>query len=364
MPDDVDSPGTKATTTQAMAAVPRNYFEVGGRGFTVGQKIIYTDRDGVEWPGVVRKHTDADVTGENASQVKMIIHVPRKGENTNIKVTYPRVRAAEAPASGSSGGAGEGEDDEDSATTVTNATTAVKMTKAPKTVLTVNGRSFVVGQRVIYTDKNGGQFRATVKKHTEATVTDGNADKVKMGILIDGEAALTHVTYPRVRDQSEDPLEEEDEEESASKDASVTIVSPPTKKRGAGAEKEGLPGGKKLRGDEAAPPAGYMTQAEVQGLIAQALQEKVAQDNAGIAQLVQAEVAKGLFDKGTQGDRLQKRNSELTQELQEARHTLGVVLQDRRELRKFVAEFSLDIPKRIAVVVNRVNRLLPGEEEE
>ena len=90
MPDDVDSPGTKATTTQAMAAVPRNYFEVGGRGFTVGQKIIYTDRDGVEWPGVVRKHTDADVTGDNAGQVKMIIQVPRKGENTNLLVTYPR----------------------------------------------------------------------------------------------------------------------------------------------------------------------------------------------------------------------------------------------------------------------------------
>ena len=363
MPDDVNSTGTKAAATKAKATGPRNYFEVEGRGFTVGQEIIYTDKDGVEWPGVVRKHTDTEVTRDNASQVKMIIQVPRKGENTNLLVTYPRVRAAEAPASASSGGAGE-EDDEDSATTVTNATTAVKTTKAPKTVLTVNGRSFVVGQRVIYTDKNGGQFLATVKKHTEATVTDVNADKVKMGILIDGEAALTHVTYPRVRDAREDPLEEEEEDESASKDASVTIVSPPTKKRSAGAEKEGSPGGKKLRGDEAAPPAGYMTQAEVQGLIAQALQEKVAQDNAGIAQLVQAEVAKGLFDKGTQGDRLQKRNSELTQELQEARHTLGVVLQDRRELRKFVAEFSLDIPKRIAVVVNRVNRLLPGEEEE
>ena len=276
MPDDVNSTGTKAATTKAMATGPRNYFEVEGRGFTVGQKIIYTDRDGVEWPGVVRKHTDADVTGDNASQVKMIIHVPRKGENTNIKVTYPRVRAAEAPASASSGGAGE-EDDEDSATTATNATTAVKTTKAPKTVLTVNGRTFVVGQRVIYTDKNGGQFRATVKKHTEATVTDGNADKVKMGILIDGEAALTHVTYPRVRDESEDPLEEGGEEESssskdtsvevvspkrgtkrgASKEASGEMVSPTTTKRSAVVEKEELAGGKKLRNDETTPPGGF-----------------------------------------------------------------------------------------------------------
>ena len=93
-------------------------------------------------------------------------------------------------------------DDDSSAMTTSKAATAAKTTKAPKTVLTVSGKSFVVGQRVIYTDKNGGQFRATVKKHTESTVTEENADKVKMGILIDGEAALTHVTYPRVRDES------------------------------------------------------------------------------------------------------------------------------------------------------------------
>ena len=176
-------------------------------------------------------------------------------------------------------------DDEGSAVTASKATAAAKTTKAPKTVLTVNGKSFVVGQRVIYTDKNGGQFRATVKKHTESTVTEENARKVKMGILIDGEAALTHVTYPRVRDENEDPPEEGGEEESsssndtsvevvglsttkrsASKDASVELVSPTTTKRRVVDVEEGVAEGKKLRRDEAAPPVGYMTQAAVQEL--------------------------------------------------------------------------------------------------
>ena len=160
--------------------------------------------------------------------------------------------------------------------TTSKAATAAKTTKAPKTVLTVSGKSFVVGQRVIYTDKNGGQFRATVKKHTESTVTEENADKVKMGILIDGEAALTHVTYPRVRDENEDPPEEGGEEESssskdtsvevvspkrgtkrgASKEASGEMVSPTTTKRSEVVEKEELVGGKKLRNDETTPPGG------------------------------------------------------------------------------------------------------------
>jgi hypothetical protein len=167
-------------------------------------------------------------------------------------------------------------DDESSAVTASKATTAAKATKAPKTVLTVNGKTFIVGQRVIYTDKHGGQFMATVKKHTESAVTEENADKVKMGILIDGEAALTHVTYPRVRDESEDPLEEGGEEESssskdtsvevvspkrgtkrgASKEASGEMVSPTTTKRSEVVEKEELAGGKKLRNDETTPPGG------------------------------------------------------------------------------------------------------------
>jgi len=271
--------------------------------------------------------------------------------------------------------------------TTSKAATAAKTTKAPKTVLTVSGKSFAVGQRVIYTDKNGGQFRATVKKHTESTVTEENCRQVKMGILIDGEAALTHVTYPRVRDENEDPPEEGGEEESSSsKDTSVEVVSPKrgtkrgaskeasgemvspttTKRRVVGVE-EGVAEGKKLRRDEAPPPVGYMTQAAVQALIAQALREKAAQDSAGMqvlaAEMVQAEAAKGLFDKGTQGDRLQRRNAELEAELQEARHALIMALQDRRELRRFVDEWRRDNAGRVDGLVGRVDKLLPGEEE-
>ena len=125
--------------------------------------------------------------------------------------------------------------------------------------------------------------------------------------------------------------------------------------------------GKKLRRDEAPPPVGYMTQAAVRELIAQALQEKAAQDNAGMqvmaAQMVQAEAAKGLFDKGTQGDRLQRRNAELEAELQEARHALIMALQDRRELRRFVDEWRRDNAGRVDGLVGRVDKLLPGEEE-
>ena len=161
--------------------------------------------------------------------------------------------------------------------TTSKAATAAKTTRAPKTVLTVSGKSFVVGQRVIYTDKDGGQFRATVQKHTAATVTEENSDKVKMGILIDGEAALTHVTYPRVRDESEDPLEEGGEEESssskdtsvevvspkrgtkrgASKEASGEMVSPTTTKRSEVVEKEELAGGEEASQRRDDPPGGF-----------------------------------------------------------------------------------------------------------
>ena len=105
-----------------------------------------------------------------------------------------------------------------------------------------------------------------------------------------------------------------------------------------------------------------MTQAELQEQISQALRENQQM----VAQMVQAEAAKvkGMFDPGTQAERVQKRNEALESELQEARHTLGMALQDRRGLRKFMEEFSLDISKRVAVVVNRVNKLLPGEEKE
>ena len=103
-----------------------------------------------------------------------------------------------------------------------------------------------------------------------------------------------------------------------------------------------------------------MTQAELQEQISQALRENQQM----VAQMVQAEAAKGMFDPGTQAERVQKRNEALESELQEARHTLGMALQDRRGLRKFMQEFSLDISKRVAVVVNRVNKLLPGEEKE
>jgi RecB family exonuclease len=110
-----------------------------------------------------------------------------------------------------------------------------------------------------------------------------------------------------------------------------------------------------------------MTQAAVQALIAQALREKAAQDSAGMqvlaAEMVQAEAAKGLFDKGTQGDRLQRRNAELEAELQEARHALIMALQDRRELRRFVDEWSRDNAGRVDGLVGRVDKLLPGEEE-
>ena len=270
--------------------------------------------------------------------------------------------------------------------TTSKAATAAKTTRPPKTVLTVSGKSFVVGQRVIYTDKNGGQFRATVRKHTESTVTEENCRQVKMGILIDGEAALTHVTYPRVRGENEDPPEEGGEEESssskdtsvevvspkrgtkrgASKEASGEMVSPTTTKRSEVVEKEEVAGGKKLRNDETTPPVGYMTQAAVRELIAQALQEKAAQDNADMqvmaAQMVQAEAAKGLFDKGTQGDRVQKRNEALEGELREARHALNLALQDRRDFRRFFSEWYDAHEDHISDVMDRVNQKMPGEE--
>jgi hypothetical protein len=276
-------------------------------------------------------------------------------------------------------------DDDNSAMTASKAATAAKTTKAPKTVLTVSGKSFAVGQRVIYTDKNGGQFRATVKKHTESTVTEENCRQVKMGILIDGEAALTHVTYPRVRGENEDPPEEGGEEESssstsvevvspkrgtkrgASKEASGEMVNPTMTKRSEVVEKEEVAGGKKLRNDETTPPVGYMTQAAVRELIAQALQEKAAQDNADMqvmaAQMVQAEAAKGLFDKGTQGDRVQKRNAALESELQGARHALDMALQDRREFRQFFAEWHDKLGGYMDNVLERANRKMPGEED-
>jgi hypothetical protein len=252
MPDDASGTGLKAVATKAIAKAPKTFVSVGGRGFTLGQKILSTDKDGVEWKGVVKKHTKAEVTEENADKVKMLIHVPQKGANANVQVTYRRVRDESAPASEGSGGAGEEDDEERSVSTATKATT-LKGAVAPRTVLTVGGKMFTVGQRVIYTDKNRNQYMAVVKKHTEATVTEENADKVKMAILIDGDSTVTHVAYPRVREESEAPLEEGEEEDS-SKDSSVVMVSPGPKKQSVTVGEEGVAEGKKLRKDEVTPP--------------------------------------------------------------------------------------------------------------
>ena len=140
------------------------------------------------------------------------------------------------------------------------------------------------------------------------------------------------------------------------------MVSPTTTKRSEVVEKEELAGGKKLRNDETTPPVGYMTQAAVQALIAQALREKAAQDNAGMqvlaAEMVQAEAAKvkGMFDPGTQADRVQKRNEVLESELQGARHALNMALQDRREFRQFFAEWYDKQGGYMDNVLERANR--------
>ena len=100
MPD-YASTGSKAAAKKANAKGPRNYFAVEGRGFTLGQKIIYTDKDGREWKGTVKKHTEAEVTEENSDKVKMLIHVPEKGGN--VQVMYHHVLDDNAPASVDSG---------------------------------------------------------------------------------------------------------------------------------------------------------------------------------------------------------------------------------------------------------------------
>ena len=107
-------------------------------------------------------------------------------------------------------------------------------------------------------------------------------------------------------------------------------------------------------------------QAEVQERITQALREKAAQDSAGlqvmVAQMVQSEAAKGLFEKGSQADRVQKRNEALEGELRDARHALNLALQDRRDFRRFFAEWYNSHEEHIGDVMDRVNDKMPGKE--
>jgi hypothetical protein len=107
-------------------------------------------------------------------------------------------------------------------------------------------------------------------------------------------------------------------------------------------------------------------QAEVQERITQALREKAAQDSAGlqvmVAQMVQSEAAKGLFEKGSQADRVQKRNEALEGELRDARHALNLALQDRRDFRRFFSEWYDAHEDHISDVMDRVNQKMPGEE--
>jgi len=69
-----------------------------------------------------------------------------------------------------------------------------------------------------------------------------------------------------------------------------------------------------------------------------------------------------LFDKGSQGDRLQKRNAELEAELNEARHALIVALQDRRELRRFYEEWYAKNEELAGRLMDRAMAKMPGEE--
>ena len=105
-----------------------------------------------------------------------------------------------------------------------------------------------------------------------------------------------------------------------------------------------------------------MTQAAVQELGAQALREKAAQDNAGMqvlaAEMVQAEAAKmkGMFDPGTQAERVQRLNAALERELQGARDALNMALQERREFRQFFAEWYDKQGGYMDNVLERANR--------
>ena len=104
-----------------------------------------------------------------------------------------------------------------------------------------------------------------------------------------------------------------------------------------------------------------MTQAELQEQISQALRENQQM----VAQMVQAEAAKvkGMFDPGTQAERVQKRNEALESELQGARHALNMALQDRREFRQFFAEWHDKLGGYMDNVLERANRKMPGEED-
>ena len=104
-----------------------------------------------------------------------------------------------------------------------------------------------------------------------------------------------------------------------------------------------------------------MTQAELQEQISQALRENQQM----VAQMVRAEAAKvkGMFDPGTQAERVQKRNAALESDLQGARHALNLALQDRSEFRQFFTEWHEKLRGYMDNVLERANRKLPGEEE-
>ena len=66
MPDNVNSTGTKAATTKAMATGPRNYFEIEGRGFTVGQN--HANQPGVTATGRGQETQEERIQGQSAKE--------------------------------------------------------------------------------------------------------------------------------------------------------------------------------------------------------------------------------------------------------------------------------------------------------
>ena len=93
------------------------------------------------------------------------------------------------------------------------------------------------------------------------------------------------------------------------------------------------------------------------------VQVKTSELQALVDRAVQKQAQKGLFDPGTQADRVQRRNNELEAEVSDARHALVMALQERHEFRQFIASWNTANAKHVSLLVERANRLLPGEED-
>ena len=235
--------------------------------------------------------------------------------------------------------------------------------KGPRQFLSVNGRGFNVGQKVIWTDKKGKEWKGYVKEHTKADVTPENADKVKMVIYVPEKEGVVFVTYQRVRDEkapaeiASDAEEEEDGEEEAP--PSPTPSKRASSRLAAAAEPEAK------RWKEAGPP---VTMFEAQQLIDAAVAEKAQESLSAlqetVARLVQEQVSKGAFEPGTQMERLQKENRELSArvvELERARHVTGL---DRRALRNFVGEWCTALENAIGGLLERVEAATAEEKQQ